>query len=127
MLIKIIFIGITLCLINVFLKKQSSEFVLPVEIIFLALSTSLIIGYIEKNLSWISEAIGQIQDGEEIFTSAVKGVCICLITKVSSDICTESGNRLIGDIIEFTGRLMLLIISAPYISSIINIAFAFVK
>lgn len=127
MFVKIIFAGLSLCIINIFLKKQLSEFVLPTEIIFLALTSALAVEYLKESFSYISVITDQIKYGEEVFSSAVKGAGICLVTKFSSDICIESGNKLIADIIDFTGRIMLLIIAVPYIESIIKTAFAFIK
>lgn len=127
MFVKIIFAGLSLCIINIFLKKQLSEFVLPTEIIFLALTSALAVEYLKESFSYISVITDQIKNGEEVFSSAVKGAGICLVTKFSSDICIESGNKLIADIIDFTGRIMLLIIAVPYIESIIKTAFAFIK
>lgn len=65
--------------------------------------------------------------GEEILTSAVKGTVICIITKFSSDICAESGNKTIADAVEFAGRIMLTVIAVPYIKMIMNTALAFIK
>ena len=127
MLIKTIIIGLALCLVNLFLKKQLNEFVLPLEIAFLAMSSYLLIGYFEEIFGGINEISSQTEFAEEILSSTVKGAGICLVTKFSSDICTESGNKLIGDIIEFTGRIMLVIIVIPYVEAIIKTAFAFVK
>ncbi len=127
MFIKIIFTGLLLCIISIFLKKQLNEFVLPTEIVFLALATALAVECLRENFSYLSEIISQVKYGEEVFSSAVKGAGICLITKFSSDICNENGNRLIADVIEFTGRIMLLVIAMPYIESVMKTAFAFIK
>ncbi len=127
MFIKIIFTGLSLCIVNIFLKKQLSEFVLPTEIVFLAFATALAMECLQENFSYLSEIISQVKYGDEVFSSAIKGTGICLITKFSSDICKENGNRLIADVIEFTGRVMLLIIAVPYIESIMKTAFAFIK
>lgn len=127
MLSKIILVGLALSIINIFLKKQLNEFVLPSEIIFLALSVAIIVDYLQNNFSQLSEIFGETNYGEEIFTSTVKAAGVCLITKFSSDISAENGNKLISDVIEFAGRVTLLIIAVPYIEAIINIAFAFIK
>ncbi len=127
MLIKIIFIGLSICLLNIFLKKQLSEFVLPIEIVFLALAVSLCTEYLQNIFSEFSDALSGMEYGEEILTSAVKGSGICIITKFSSDVCAESGNKTIADAVEFTGRIMLAVIAIPYIESIMSTALAFIK
>ncbi|MBQ9914079.1 MAG: hypothetical protein IJO73_07610 [Clostridia bacterium] len=49
------------------------------------------------------------------------------MSKFSSDICEENGNKMIADVIEFAGRILLAVIAAPYIELIMNIAAAFIK
>lgn len=127
MFIKIIFSGLSLCIISIFLKKQLSEFVLPAEIVFLALATALAVESLRDSFSYLSAVTDEIKYGEEIFSSALKGAGVCLVTKFSADISDENGNRLIADVIEFTGRIMLLVIAVPYIESIIKTAFAFIE
>ncbi len=127
MLLKVVFAGLAVCLVNIFLKNKMSEFVLPTEIVFLAVSAALLIEYFKGIFLGLSEVVGKTEYGDEIFTSAVKGAAICLITKFSADICAESGNKLVADVIELTGRIMLTVIALPYIESIISIALAFVK
>lgn len=127
MLIKIILIGLILCLLNVLLKKYLSEFVLPLEIVFLAFSASVCIEYLQSAFSELTDIFFRIEYGEEIFTSAIKGTGICLISKFSADICEENGNKTIADVIEFAGRILLAVIALPYIELIMNIALAFVK
>ena len=127
MIIRIILVGLCLCLLNIFLKKNMPEFVLPVEIVFLALTVTLCIGYIRDIFGEISDAAGQMEYGEEILASAVKGAGVCIITRFSSDVCAESGNQTVSDAVEFAGRIMLAVIAVPYIRLITDIAFAFVK
>ena len=127
MLIKIIFLGLSVCLLNIFLKRQLSEFVLPVEIVFLALTVSLCCEYLQSIFGGFSDALSEMEYGEEILSSAAKGLGICVITKFSSDVCAESGNKTIADAVEFTGRMMLAVLAVPYIDSIMSTALAFIK
>ena len=127
MFVKVIIVGIALCVINIFLRKYASEFILPLEIIFIALVTVSAVDYLKSYIFSLSETLNRIQYGEEIFVSLVKGLSVCLITKFSADICRESGNELISDIVELSGRIMLFIFALPYIESIMKIALAFLK
>ena len=127
MLIRIIFSGIIICIISVLLKKQSKEFILPIEIVFITLVIWIVTENFQDVFSGISDIASQIEHGDEIIASAVKGAGICLITKFSSDICIENGNRLIGDVIEFSGRITLSLIAVPYIELIMNIALSFLE
>ena len=127
MLVKVVFIGVSVCLVNILLKKYSNEFVLPTEIVFLALAVALSSEYLQEAFAVLTELVEGTEYGSEILTSSIKGAGICLLTRFSTDICLESGNKLVSDVIEFTGRIMLLVIAMPYIESIIKIAVAFAE
>lgn len=127
MLYKIVLVGVVVCFINILIKKYFSEFVLPIEIVFLSLSVVLLIDTAGEIFGTVSEYFNEIEFGEEIFSSVIKGMGICLLTKFSADICSQNGNKLVADVIEFSGRIMLTVIALPYIESIISIALAFVK
>ena len=127
MLLKIIFSGFAICIINIFLKKQLNEFVLPVEIVFLAVATMLVSEYVQEFFSKFSELLNGTEYGSEVISSAVKGAGICIVTKFSADICAESGNKVVADVIEFVGRIMLVAIAVPYFESIIRTALTFIE
>lgn len=127
MLYKIVLTGIIVCFLNIFIKKHLSEVVLPIEIVFLSLAVVLLIDTAGEIFGKVSHFFNEIEYGEEIFSSVIKGMGICLLTKFSADICTENGNKLVADVIEFSGRIMLAAIALPYIETIIGIALAFVK
>lgn len=127
MFIKVIVIGLAVCAVNIFLKKQASEFILPIEIVFFALTSAFLIDSLKSSISPLSEIMNDIRHGEEILSAVIKGSAVCLVTKFSADICQEGGNGLISDVIEFSGRIMLFIIALPYIESIMKTALAFLK
>jgi len=62
-----------------------------------------------------------------IIKALLKASLITIGTKMGCDICKECGNYLIGDIIELGGKLMIFIVSMPYIVEIIKITAAFLK
>lgn len=127
MILKIILVGVAVCLINIILKKHLSEFILPVEIVFISFSLVLLIDALQGVSDTVSEYFDLIENGDEILTSLIKGMSICLLAKFSSDICIENGNKLVADIIEFSGRIALTVIALPYFESVISIALAFLK
>lgn len=127
MFYKIVLTGIIICFLNVFVKKHLSEIVLPMEIVFLSLAVVLLVDTAGEIFGKISHYFNEIEYSEETFSSVIKGMGICLLTKFSADICTENGNKLVADVIEFSGRIMLAAVALPYFETIIGIALAFVK
>jgi hypothetical protein len=56
-----------------------------------------------------------------------KSASVCILSKIAVDICKESGNISVGEIIDLASRIILLIMAMPYIESVIKTATAFVK
>ncbi len=127
MIYKIVIAGIVVCLINIIIKKYFSEFVLPIEIVYIAVSMVLLIDIAEEIFSVIYKNINSFDYSDEIFVSMIKGAGLCLLTKFASDICLENSNKVIADVIEFTGRIMITAIALPYIEAILSVAMAFLR
>lgn len=127
MIFKIALAGIAVCFINILLKKYLSEFVLPVEIIYISLTLVLLLDVFKDISGIVSDYFESVKYGGEILTTVIKGMGICLLSKFSSDICSENGSKTVADIIEFSGRIMLMALALPYIESVIGVALAFIK
>lgn len=127
MIIKIALAGLAVCIINILLRKYMNEFILPVEIVYITLVLVLLTDTVKEISSTFTELFTSVKYGDEVLTSIIKGMGICLLTKFSSDICAENGNKAVADVIEFSGRIMLCVISLPYIEAVINVAQAFLK
>ncbi len=127
MIFKIAFVGIAVCLISTLLKKYLNEFVLPVEILYISFATIMLIDVFKEILGVVYEHFTTLENGEEIISSVIKAMGICLITKFSSDVCNENGNKLVASVIEFSGRILLAVIALPYIESVINVAVAYLE
>ena len=112
---------------SVIIKRNCAELYLPFQIgaaitvlIYIFSST---IDEIKTFFSF-AESIG---DGYEIIKSLIKASLITIATKFGCDICKENGNILVGDVIELGGKLMILVISVPYIITVIKLSAEFLK
>ena len=125
MTLKIILIGICVCILNILLKQTQSVFTLIINIAYAVLVCFVladrIISYVE-NLRGLFEVSATVSN---TLACLFKGALICILTKLSSDICKENNSLLVSDIIDLSGRIMLLIIAYPFIESIIKVATTF--
>ena len=126
-MLKIILFSVIICVMSVIIKRNCSELYLPFQIgtaitvlIYIFSST---INEIETFFSF-AESIG---DGYGIIKSLIKASLITVSTKFGCDICKENGNILVGDVIELGGKLMILVISVPYIITVIKLSAEFLK
>lgn len=126
-MLKIILFSVIICVMSVIIKRNCAELYLPFQIgaaitvlIYIFSST---IDEIKTFFSF-AESIG---DGYEIIKSLIKASLITIATKFGCDICKENGNILVGDVIELGGKLMILVISVPYIITVIKLSAEFLK
>ncbi len=126
-MIKIFAVTVIASVISVILKKLSEEFLLPFRILVACI---LLIIVFKEGKSYITAFIS-LADGFynelKITSGLIKASFVAVITKLTCDICTETGNSLLGDIVELGGRLMIFVISFPYISDILNVIFSFAQ
>ena len=127
MVIRIAISGIIVCFLCIILKKYCGEFVLPVELIFVCFSVCSVTEVMNDVIGKLSEIYDKTEFTDDIMVSLIKGTGICIITKISSDICLENGNKLVSDVVELTGRIMLVLIALPYVQTVVGIASAFVE
>lgn len=126
-MVKIILFSIIACVVSVVIKRNCTELYLPFQIGSAIIVLIYILNIVEDELSAFFSVISGMGAEYGIIKSLFKAALITVGTKLGCDICKESGNYLIGDIIELGGKLMIFIISVPYIVSIIKISAAFLR
>ncbi len=127
MLLKMILLGMVSCFICIILKRVAKEYVIFVQLFFAVTAGGLIISESAEFLTQITAYFNLTDNLDEVYSLLFKGALICIVTKIACDICVESGNLLISDLIELSGKVMLVVLSAPLIKDIIRIAVSFVK
>ncbi len=125
MIVKIALCGICVCIINVLLRQYNKSFVIFAELIFLGAVVSLIMNDAADGVRRLTDLFTLSTSQSKIIVCLLKGAVICIVTKLACDVSYESGNIIVGDIIELAGRIILLVISLPFIESVVKTAVAF--
>ncbi len=126
MILKIAIVGICICIISGTLKSYNKSYVIFIEIVFLCVAVGFVLNDISQGLKNLRDIFSLSSYSNKLFSCLFKGALICIITRIASDIGKESGNIIVSDIIELTGRIMLIIISMPFIESVVETAMSFV-
>lgn len=127
MLIKIIALGLTATLLAVILKKYNKELLPFLEITVVILVIALIRESLSSQQGTLKNIFNAYGSGDELFSCLFKGAAITVLTKLASQVCRESGNSLMGEVVELGGRVMLIVIAIPFISEVAQTALSFVK
>lgn len=127
MLTKLTVLGIIGALLTVILKKYSSEFVIFFEIAVVAVAVFIIKDSVSDYIGEFGKMFSSFGSGSELFGAVFKAAAVTLLSRLGSEVCRESGNGLMGDIVELGGRVMLIILALPFVEKVTEIALAFVK
>lgn len=125
MIVKVALCGICVCIINVLLRQYNKSFVIFAELIFVGAVVSLIMNDAADGVRRMTDLFTLSTSQSKIIVCLLKGAVICIVTKLACDVSYESGNIIVGDIIELAGRIILLVISLPFIESVVKTAVAF--
>ena len=119
-IIKIIGIGLTALIIIIILKQYRPEFAVYVSILagtfILILSISQISGIINLLKSLATKA----NINSEFLGIIIKITGIAILTEFAVSICQDSGESSIASKIDIGGKVMIITISIPIISSLLE-------
>lgn len=127
MITKIIFTGICICIINLLLKDKQGVFSLIINLTFIIFIIVLIFDEITTSINTLTDLMNFNSNSSKMLNCLYKSAAVCILSKFATDICQESGNKSIGDIIDFATKIILLIFALPFIENIIKTASAFIK
>lgn len=126
MLVKIIALALTAALVTVILRKHCRELVPFFEIAVLIAALFMLADLQTQGESSIGRLFSLYSEGSEVFQAIFKAATVTVLSRLASDMCRESGNGLMGDIVEFAGRMMLVMLAVPFIERVTEIALSFI-
>ncbi|MDE5946535.1 MAG: stage III sporulation AC/AD family protein [Oscillospiraceae bacterium] len=109
-------------LLKQYCKEQSMMISLGVCIIIFAGAVGIISPVLEKTSELFTES--GVNEGYIIIV--FKAMAICFITQITSDICRDSGENAIASSAELFGRVLIILMSLPFIESLVDIITEFI-
>lgn len=109
-------------LLKQYCKEQSMMVSLGVCIIIFAGAVGVISPVLEKTSELFTES--GVNEGYIIIV--FKAMAICFITQITSDICRDSGESAIASSAELFGRVLIILMSLPFIESLVDIITEFI-
>ena len=122
---KLIILAIIGCTLGVILRYNFKELYVPFQVGFAIIILLYILSNISDSIRSFIYVIESIGTGYSVIKIMLKAALISIGARLGSDICKESGNYLLADIIEIGGKLVMFILAAPYILDVIKISVAF--
>lgn len=127
LVLKIAAAALAAALLSSLLRESRPEFVLPLQLCFAVVVCSLVLSFVFKNVEGIFEKyIGDVIPNGYI-SVMLKGAVVCVVCSVCSSLCRENGNHALGDAVELSGRVLILVFCVPFIKSVLETALMYVK
>ncbi len=127
LILKIALLAVAAAILSSLLKESRPEYVLLLELCFVVVVAAFVISFASKKIAGLFEnTFDGLVDGKYI-SIMLKGALVSVSSSVCASLCRESGNRALGDIVEISGRVIIIMFSIPLIESVVETALVYVK
>lgn len=118
---KIIALGILICVVIIIIKQIKPEFAVLVLIAGSIIMLCYLFNYFTNILGVFDKIISKTGINAELFSIILKIVGIGYLIEFAANICSDSGNPAIADKIVLGGKLIILTVSMPIITNLLDI------
>lgn len=118
---KIIVLGILICVVIIIVKQIKPEFAVLVLIAGSIIMLCYLFNYFTNILGVFDKIISKTGINAELFSIILKIVGIGYLIEFAANICADSGNPAIADKIVLGGKLIILTVSMPIITNLLDI------
>lgn len=120
-IVKIIGVGITALVIIIILRQYKPEFTVYVSLIAGAIILFMVIGQLAGVVNLLSNIAGRTSVNSEFVRILLKITGIAILTEFGTSICKDAGESAIASKIELGGKIIIISISVPIITSLLEL------
>ena len=117
---RIIGIGLLTCVVGIIIKQIRPEYYIIVILAGGAVLLFMIVDGLENIFTYFATLISKTTISYEIFSCVIKILGIGYLTEFANGICVDSGNSAIGDKIILAGKVIILCLSLPIVSTLLE-------
>lgn len=119
-IIKIIGIGFVAVIISIILKQYKPEYAIYVSIIAGALILLMSIDKLSGIIDLLSNLANKTQINNQFLTILIKITGIAFLSEFAVSVCKDSGESAIASKVELGGKVIIIAISIPIISALLE-------
>ena len=120
-IVKIIGVGLIALIIIIILKQYKPEFSVYVSIIAGIIILSMVIGKLSSVINILLNLSNRAGTGSEFLKILLKITGIAILTEFAVSICKDSGETSIASKIELGGKIIVISISIPIITALLEL------
>ena len=119
-IIKIIGIGLIALIIIMILRQYKPEFVIYISLIAGAIILLLVMNRLSGIINLLTNLSSKISNGNAFLEILIKITGIAFLTEFAVSICKDSGESAIANKIDLGGKVIIISMSIPIISSLLE-------
>ena len=119
-------IGIMAVLLAIPLKKDKTEFGMLLILTSCLLISALAVWRIRDLLSYLKSLQAYLGNGSIYIKVLFKMIAVTYMAELGANLCRDAGYAAVAGQIEFYGKLMLLAVSLPVLTSLFDVLLRFV-
>ncbi len=123
---KVVMIGIMAVLLAIPLKKDKAEFSMLLILTSCLLISALAVWRIRDLLSYLKSLQAYLGNGSIYIKVLFKMIAVTYMAELGANLCRDAGYAAVAGQIEFYGKLMLLAVSLPVLTSLFDVLIRFV-
>lgn len=123
---KVVMIGIMAVLLAIPLKKDKAEFSMLLILTSCLLISALAVWRIRDLLSYLKSLQAYLGNGSIYIKVLFKIIAVTYMAELGANLCRDAGYAAVAGQIEFYGKLMLLAVSLPVLTSLFDVLLRFV-
>lgn len=119
-IIKIIGIGLISLVITIIVKQYKPEFAVYISLIAGALILMLVFDKLSEVIKLLNNLASKSAINSKFISLLIKITGIAILTEFAVSICKDSGETAIANKMDIGGKIMIIAVSVPIISSLLE-------
>lgn len=119
-IVKIIGVGLIAVIMIIILKQYKPEFTIYVSICAGAIILALVMSRLSGVIGLLTELSNKFSDGNGFLAILIKITGIAFLTEFAVSICKDSGESAIASKIDLGGKVIIISMSIPIISTLLE-------
>ena len=120
-IVQIIGIGLIALVLIIILRQYKPEFTIYVSLIAGAIILFMVIGQLAGIVNLLSNLANRTSVNSEFITILLKITGIAILTEFAVSICKDSGETAIANKIDLGGKIIIISISIPIITALLEL------
>ena len=120
-IVKIIGVGLTALIIIIILKQYKPEFTVYVSLIAGAIVLFIVMDKLEGIINILQTLANKTGTGRSFLKILLKITGIAILTEFAVSVCKDSGETAVASKIDFGGKIIIISISIPIITALLEL------